>query len=116
MSFLGFSVSRGIVFLDNGLYLLFHLVLPHKGGVSIVGLIGPFLGTNKAALNHLLNHHFKGLAVPLEQSEQQPRQHGKNHQQGRRAVGKIVPGQKIKRPAREERAAEADQLPLGQSE
>ena len=44
------------------------------------------------------------------------RQHGKNHQQGRRAVGKIVPGQKIKRPAREERAAEADQLPLGQPE
>jgi len=59
------------------------LVLPHKGGVSIVGLIGPFLGTDKAALNHLLNHYFKGLAVPLKQSEQQPRQHGKNHQQGR---------------------------------
>ena len=29
----------------------------------------------------------------------------------KRQVGKIVPGQKIKRPAREERAAEADQLP-----
>ena len=116
VSFLGFSVSRGIVFLDNGLYLLFHLVLPHKGGVSIVGLIGPFLGTDKAALNHLLNHYFKGLAVPLEQSEQQPRQHGKNHQQGRCTVGKIVPGQKIKRSAREKRTAEADQLPLGQPE
>ena len=58
------------------------------------------LGTDKAALNHLLNHYFKGLAVPLEQSEQQPRQHGKNHQQGRCTVGKIVPGQKIKRSAR----------------
>ena len=31
-------------------------------------------------------------------------------------TSKIVPGQKIKRPAREERAAEADQLPLGQPE
>lgn len=67
----------------------------------------------------MLNHYFKGLAVPIEQSEQseqQPRQHGKNHQQGRCTVGKIVPGQKIKRPAREERTAEADQLPLGQPE
>jgi hypothetical protein len=36
------------------------LVLPHKGGVSIVGLIGPFLGAQKTALNHLLNHYFKG--------------------------------------------------------
>jgi len=92
------------------------LVLPHKGGVSVVGLIGPLFGAQETALNHLLNHYFKGLAVPLKQSEQQSRQHGKNHQQGRRAVGKIVPGQKIKRPAREERAAEADQLPLGQPE
>ena len=34
----------------------------------------------------------------------------------RAQVSKHVPGQKIKRPAREERAAEADQLPLGQPE
>jgi len=92
------------------------LVLPHKGGVSVVGLIGPFLGAQETALNHLLNHYFKGLVVPLKQSEQQSRQHGKNHQQGRCTVGKIVPGQKIKRSAREERTAEADQLPLGQPE
>ena len=32
---------------DNGLYLLFHLVLPHKGGVSVVGLIGPLFGAQE---------------------------------------------------------------------
>ena len=106
------SMARRYCLLSVSYTHLFHLVLPHKGGVSVVGLIGPLLGPQETALNHLPNHHFKGLAVPLEQGEQQPRQHGKNHQQSRRTVGKIVPGQKIKRSAREERAAEADQLPL----
>ena len=75
-------------------------MLPHEGSIGVIGLVGPFLGLDKAALDDLPYHHFKGLAVPLKQSEQQSRQHGKNHQQGRRAVGKIVPGQKIKRSAR----------------
>ena len=57
-----------------------------------------------------------GLLFALFERHGQPLQHGKNHQQSRRAVGKIVPGQKIKRSAREKRTAEADQLPLGQPE
>ena len=89
--------------------------MPHKGGVSIVGLIGPFLGTNKAALNHLLNHHFKGLAVALVQGQQEARQHGEHHNQGRRAASHPAPEQKIKRDAYEKRTAEADQLSFGKA-
>ena len=91
-------------------------MLPHKCGVGVVGLVGALLGAEEAALNHLHYHHFKGLAVTLIHGKQKARQHDKHHEQGRRTVGKKVPGQKIKRPAREERTAEADQLPLGQPE
>ena len=55
-----FALVSFLCFLNNGIYLLFHLELPHKGGVSVVGLVGPFLGLDEAALYDLAYHHFEG--------------------------------------------------------
>ena len=87
--------------------------LPHKGGISVVGLVGAFLGLDEAALDDLAHHHFKGLAVFFVQGQQEARQHGEHHNQGRRAASHPAPEQKIKRDAYEKRTAEADQLPFG---
>ena len=70
-------------------------MLPHKGGVGVVGLVGALLGTEEAALNHLHYHHFKGLAVTLIHGKQKARQHDKHHEQGRRTGGEIVTGEKV---------------------
>ena len=90
-------------------------MLPHEGSIGVVGLIGPFLGLDKAALDDLPYHHFKGLAVALIQGQQEARQHGEHHNQGRRAASHPAPEQKIKRDAYEKRTAEADQLPFGKA-
>ena len=90
--------------------------MPHKGGVSIVGLIGPFLGAQETALNHLLNHHFKGLAVPFIQGEKQPRQHGEHHNERRRAGRDAAPDQKEKRDAYKQRTAKTNELAFRQPE
>ena len=42
-------------------------MLPHEGSIGVIGLVGPFLGLDKAALDDLPYHHFKGLAVALVQ-------------------------------------------------
>ena len=70
-------------------------MLPHEGSIGVIGLVGPFLGLDKAALDDLPYHHFKGLAVALVQGQQEARQHGKNHEQGRRTVGESATGEKI---------------------
>ena len=70
-------------------------MLPHKGGVGVIRLVGALLGLDKAALDDLHNHHFTGLAVALVHGKQKARQHGKNHEQGRRAVGENATGEKI---------------------
>ena len=90
-------------------------MLPHEGSIGVVGLVGPLLGLDKAALDDLPYHHFKGLAVALIQGQQQARQHGENHNQGRRAASHPAPEQKIKRDAYKKRTAEADQLPFGKA-
>ncbi len=83
-----------LCFLDNGIYLLFHLLLPHKGRIGVVGLVGPLLRLDEAALDDLPYHHFKGLAVALIQGQQEARQHGEHHNQRRRAGGDAAPEQK----------------------
>lgn len=88
-------------------------MLPHKGGVGVVRLVGALLGLNKAALDDLHNHHFKGLAVTFIHGKQKARQHGKYHEQGRRAVGKNATGEKIQRDADHQRPGKTDQLPFG---
>ena len=90
-------------------------MLPHEGSIGVVGLVGPFLGLDEAALDDLPYHHFKGLAVALVQGQQEARQHGKHHNQGRRAASYPAPEQKIKRDAYKKRTAEADQLPFGKA-
>lgn len=90
-------------------------MLPHKGNIGVVGLVGPLLGLDEAALDDLPYHHFKGLAVALVQSQQEARQHGEHHNQSRRAASHLAPEQKIKRDAYKKRTAEADQLPFGKA-
>ena len=89
------------------------MVLPHEGSIGVVGLVGPFLWLDEAALDDLPYHHFKGLAVV--QGQQEARQHGEHHNQGRRAASHPAPEQKIKRDAYKKRTAEADQLPFGKA-
>jgi hypothetical protein len=79
--------------LDNRIYLLFHLVLPHKGRVSVIGLVGPFLWLDKAALDNLPDHDFKGLAVPFVQGQQKAGEHGEYHNQRGGAGGDAAPDQ-----------------------
>ena len=90
-------------------------MLPHEGSIGVVGLVGSFLGLDEAALDNLPYHHFKGLAVALVQGQQEARQHGEHHNQGRRAASYPAPEQKIKRDAYEKRTAEADQLSFGKA-
>ena len=89
--------------------------LPHKGRIGVVGLVGALFRHKKAALDDLPYHHFKGLAVALIQGQQEARQHGEHHNQGRRAASHPAPEQKIKRDAYKKRTAEADQLPFGKA-
>ena len=62
-------------------------MLPHKGRVSVVGLVGPLLWLDEAALDDLPDHHFKGLAVALIQGQQEAGQHDKDHNQRSGAGG-----------------------------
>ena len=70
-------------------------MLPHEGSIGVIGLVGPFLGLDEAALDNLPYHHFKGLAVTLIHGKQKSRQHDKHHEQGRRTGGEIVTGEKV---------------------
>ena len=90
-------------------------MLPHEGSIGVIGLVGPFLGLDKAALDDLPYHHFKGLAVALVQGQQEARQHGEHHNERRRAGRDAAPDQKEKRDAYEKRTAEADQLSFGKA-
>ncbi len=90
--------------------------LPHKGGISVVGLVGPFLGLDKAALYDLAHHHFKGLAVAFIQRQQKARQHGKHHKERRRTGGDAAPDQQEKRDTDQQRTAKTKELAFRQPE
>lgn len=74
-------------------------MLPREGSIGVVGLVGALLGLDKAALDNLPHHHFKGLAVALVHCQQKARKHGEYHNQGRRAAGDAATEQKEKRNA-----------------
>ena len=90
--------------------------LPHKGGISVVGLVGPFLGLDEAALYDLAHHHFKGLAVALVKRHEKARQHGKHHNERRRAGRDAAPDQNEKRDANKQRTAKTNELAFRQPE
>ena len=56
------------------------------------------------------------LTILLIHGKQKCRNHGEDHQQGGHGVSQRILGQKEKRNANQQTAAEADQLPLGQIE
>lgn len=90
--------------------------LPHKGGISVVGLVGAFLGLDEAALYDLACHHFKGLAVFFVKRQQKARQHGEHHNERRRAGRDAAPDQKEKRDAYKQRTAKTNELAFRQPE
>lgn len=91
-------------------------MLPHKGRVSVVGLVGPLLWLDEAALDNLPYHHFKGLAVAFVQSQQEAGKHGEYHNQRGGAGGDTPPDQQKKRDANKKRTAKTDQLSFCQSQ
>ena len=68
-------------------------MLPHKGRVSVIGLVGSLFRLNEAALDNLPNHHFKGLAVAFVQGQQKAGEHGEYHNQRGGAGGDAAPDQ-----------------------
>ena len=91
-------------------------MLPHKGRVSVIGLVGPFLWLDEAALDNLPDHDFKGLAVPFVQGQQEAGEHGEYHNQRGGAGGDAPPDQQKKRDAYKKRTAKTDQLSFRQSQ
>lgn len=90
--------------------------LPHKGGISVVGLVEPFLWLDEAALYDLAHHHFKGLAVFFVKGQQKTRQHSEHHNERRRAGRDAAPDQKEKRDANKQRTAKTNELAFRQPE
>ena len=82
----------------------------------MVGLVGPFLGLDEAALYDLAHHHFKGLAVFFVKRQQKARQHGEHHNERRRAGRDAAPDQKEKRDAYKQRTAKTNELAFRQPE
>ena len=90
--------------------------LPHKGGISIVGLVRPLFRHEKATLDDLPYHHFQGLAVALIQRHEKARQHGKHHKERRRTGGDAAPDQQEKRDTDQQRTAKTKELAFRQPE
>ena len=91
-------------------------MLPHKGRVSVVGLVGPLLWLDEAALDNLPYHHFKGLAVAFVQGQQEAGEHGEYHNQRGGAGRDAAPDQKEKRDANKQRTAKTNELAFRQPE
>jgi len=92
------------------------LVLPHKGGVKVVGLIGALFGAQEVQAGKLPDHLLQRLAVALVHRQKEKRKHGEHHHQSGGTGAQAAPAQKEQRHADECAAAEADQLPLRQVE
>jgi len=65
-------------------------MLPHKGGVCVVGLIGSLLWAYKAAFYDVPPDHFKGLPVFFIHAEHKSGQHGKDHYHCRNGCPRAV--------------------------
>ena len=92
------------------------MVLPHKGGVKVVGLIGALFGAQEVQAGKLPGHLLQRLAVALVHRQKEKRKHGEHHHQSGGTGAQAAPAQKEQRHADECAAAEADQLPLRQVE
>ena len=92
------------------------MVLPRKGGVKVVGLVGALFRAQKVQAHKLPDHLLQRLAVALVHRQKEKREHGEHHHQRGGAGAQTAPEQKEQRYADERPAAKADQLPLGQIE
>ncbi len=91
-----FTGGSFLCFSDNRIYLLFHLVLPHKGSIGgVVGLVWPFLGLDEAALDDLPYHHFKGAGRGCSyRASRKPGSMANTIIRGRRTASHPAPGKK----------------------
>ena len=111
-----FALVSFFCFLDNGIYLLFHLGLPHKGSIGVVGLVGPFLGLDEAALDDLAQPPLQGAGRVFVKGQQEARQHGEHHNERRRAGRDAAPDQKKSGTPKKQRTAKTNQLAFRQPE
>lgn len=100
--------------LNNGLYLLFHLVLPHEGRVIVVGRIGADLGADELRLDEVPRHRLQRLPVLLIHGEEEQREHETDHPHDGEAGVAGTLHQEECRYADERRRPEADELPFRQ--
>ena len=92
------------------------MIQPLHGGIQIVGLVRADFGGEELRPDEVAQHLLQGLSILLVDAEQEEGQHEADHQQSRRLVAKIVPGEHIGRYANQTARAEANELPLGQIE
>ena len=92
------------------------MVLPRKGGVKVVSLIGALFRAQEVQADKLPDHLFQRLAVALVHRQKEKRKHGEHHHQSGGAGAQAAPEEKEQRNADERAAAEADQLSLRQVE
>jgi hypothetical protein len=118
MRFISSRLSfRWIVFLvDNRFYLLVQIGLPYNSGIEVVGPVGPFLRSDKAALNELIDDLFQWLTVSFVHGQQEKGQHGQNHEQRCRTGTHMGFGKKKQRDSQKSTAAKRDELTLGEVE
>ena len=98
------------------IYLLIQKGLPLQGGIEVVGLIWALLGPEEQDAGHIAQHYLQRLPVALIHRQQEGREHGKHHDERRRAHTYRPFEQKEKRYADERPAAETDKLPFRQVE
>ena len=101
---------------NNGIYLLFKLLLPHKGDIEVVGLIGTDLRSKELRLDKVLGNDLHGLAVLFVDSQKEQGQHDDDHAEGCQADIAQRLEQKEGRQSDDCRRTEADELSLGQIE
>ena len=91
------------------------MVLPRKGGVKVVGLIGALFRAQEVQAHKLPDHLLQRLAVTLVHRQKEKREHGEHHHQSGGAGAQATPEEKEQRNADERAAAEADQLSFGKA-
>ena len=102
-------------FLNNGIYLLFRIVLPHQGSVEIVGLIGSDFRADEFTLDKVPGNDLQRLTVFLIHGEEEQREHDDNHSHGRKAQVASASEQEKGRDTNQRRRPEADELPFCQA-
>lgn len=85
-----------------------------KGGVDILGLVGPGPGAPELDPDDIPGHLLQRQAIPLIHRQKKSREHDPQHEEQAAGVADDVPGQQVGRDAHRRPAAETDELALGE--